>query len=198
MKNVKGMIYDGTVKRIKNSEEDLPYIPPVIIDDFFSEDILNLFEKYTQWNPEKDDPTDYWPDEATEDKDIIKVEDMSRTDETLIREFLYTNLKSPFKNNRQAKHTSFNIVKAEPNYILGEHRDECSGSMTAFIDKKRKVGDNLGGEFYYKDDKGNKHIVEHKYNRVIIIFNGGEGFVSPLHGTIVNKIDRFTLQMFIR
>ena len=196
--NVKGVVYEGTVNRIKDSEENIPYVAPVIIDDFFPQEILDLLEKYTCWNSERDDPTDYWPDEATEDKDIVKIEDMYKNDEILIREFLYTDTKSPFKNNRQAKHTSFNIVKAEPNYVLGEHRDECAGSMTAFIDKKRKVGDGLGGEFYYRDAQGNQHIVEHKYNRAIIIFKGGDCFVSPLHGTIINKADRFTLQIFIR
>jgi len=169
-----------------------------VTENFYSQDILeNVINKYVKFKT-TDDHSDYWPAGAKNSGAEVKVEPVSDKDQMLLKEYLFTEDISIFKGFKPIKNATFTVFKAKPGFILSEHVDNCVASLTVFINPE--ATSDYGGEFFWIDDSGKEHIVNNRYNTAIQWKSplGNSISFSPAHGTLVNKKERFVMQMFVK
>ncbi len=171
----------------------------VIVDNFFSEDILSELKQYCLVKPFDATNVGRWK-ELTPDVNLVSQEELSVNSRLLLCDYLYNTPTTPFYKNKLITNCKVGVYKILKGCNLYEHRDYCVISLTVYLSEDWDSKD--GGNFYYINSEGKKIIVKNCFNRAIIFINDEnikENSYNYTHGftEITGDAVRYTLQLFV-
>jgi|TARA_B110000858_G_scaffold36051_1_gene40394 hypothetical protein len=172
----------------------------VIIDNFFSEDILSELKQYcTSKSTDQKDVGDW--KHLTPDVKLISQEELTVNSRLLLSDYVFNKPNTPLYNNKLINKCKAGIYKILKGANLDEHRDNCLISLTVYLSDNWDSKD--GGNFYYINSEGKQIIVKNCFNTAII-FTSDENNIKYSHNyphgftEITGDAVRYTLQLFVK
>jgi len=172
----------------------------VIINNFFSEDILSELKQYCTDKSNDQRGVGDWK-HLTPDINLVSQEELTVNSRLLLSDYLYNTPTTPFYNNKLIKNCKAGVYKILKGANLDEHRDNCLISLTVYLSEDWDSTD--GGNFYYINSEGKQIIVKNCFNTAIIFIsdeNNIEYSHNYTHGftEITGDAVRYTLQLFVK
>lgn len=164
-----------------------------VINDVFSDRVLDILKPYANLLPNDKSSYDVWSDESTNNKTAPECFtcDVLGNDRLAVIDELFNNKNLPCYQKKWLKDCDIAIQKLPVGGFIPKHTDHCILSLTVFLSEV------TGGEFFWWDSNNVKHVINTKYNAGIISCK--ENFQRGLFhevNTVTSGI-RFTLQLFV-
>lgn len=166
----------------------------LVVDNIFSDKVLNILEPYAKLLPTDKSSYDVWPDKSTKNKTAPECFtcNLSAKDRLLVIEELYNNSNLPCYQQKWLKNSDIAIQKIPTNGYIPKHSDYCLFSLTVFLSVCE------GGEFCWWDENNTSYLIGSHINKGIVnsycenFSRGASHKVLP-----VQSGTRFTLQLFV-
>jgi len=165
----------------------------IVVDNIFSERVLNILKPYAQLLPSDKSSYDVWPAESTNNNTAPECFtcDVLGKDRIEIIDELYNNNNLPCYHKKWLKDCDIAIQKIPLGGYIPKHTDHCIFSLTVFLSEVK------GGEFYWWNFNGSKYCIDSKYNKAIIsICDNFERGLSHEVSKVEEGI-RYTFQLFV-
>lgn len=164
-----------------------------VIENIFSDRVLNVLAPYAKLLPTDKSSYDVWAPESTNNNTAPECFtcDVLGKDRLEIIEELYNNENLPCFQMKWLRDCDIAIQKLPTGGFIPKHTDHCIFSLTVFLSVVK------GGEFFWWDTNDQKQTVATSFNTGIVSYQETFGRGLPHEVNTVTDGTRFTLQLFV-